>query len=159
MKLTQMYQTVKFGLMSAFILMKSLFENKLHQTASKHDFFFFSIFFEIMVHLKCVKRFIKHARFIEFDELFDAFAPAFRICLAVKNPPYNCCSVMCLSVFELSFKNSDIFKFINLNIQVEIDNFCKIMFQYYIWYVFNNLFFMVENIFNSTHDRNRVLFK
>ena len=66
---------------------------------------------------------------------------------------------MCLSVFELSFKNSDIFKFINLNIQVEIDNFCKIMFQYYIWYVFNNLFFMVENIFNSTHDRNRVLFK
>ena len=76
MKLTQMHQTVKFGLMSAFILMKSLFENKLHQTASKHDFFFFSIFFEIMVHLKCVKRFIKHARFMEFDELFDAFAPA-----------------------------------------------------------------------------------
>ena len=56
--------------------MKSLLENKLHQTTSNTIFFFFSKFFEIMVHLKCIKHFIKHGSLMMFDEMFDAFAPA-----------------------------------------------------------------------------------
>ena len=56
--------------------MKSLLENKLHQTPSNAIFVFFSIFFEIMVHLKCIKHFIKHASLTMFDEVFDAFTPA-----------------------------------------------------------------------------------
>ena len=58
--------------------MKSLLENELHQATSNTIFFFFSKFFEIMVHLKCFKHFIKHASMMMFDELFDAFAPALR---------------------------------------------------------------------------------
>ena len=58
--------------------MKSLLENELHQATSNTIFFFFSKFFEIMVHLKCIKHFIKHASMMMFDELFDAFAPALR---------------------------------------------------------------------------------
>ena len=58
-------------------LMKSLLENKLHQTVSSNTiFFFFSKFFEIMVHLKYIKYFIKRASLMMFDEVFDAFAPA-----------------------------------------------------------------------------------
>ena len=73
------YQTAKIGLMSRFILMKSLFSNKLHQTQFFSSFCYFSIFNENMVHLKCVKSFIKIASLIDFDESFDAFAPAFSV--------------------------------------------------------------------------------
>ena len=58
--------------------MKSLLENKLQQTTSNTIFFFFSKFFEIMIHLKCIKHFIKHANLMMFDEVFDAFAPSLR---------------------------------------------------------------------------------
>ena len=37
------------------------------------SFFFFSKFFEIMVYLKCIRHFIKHASLM----MFDAFTPAF----------------------------------------------------------------------------------
>ena len=39
-------------------------------------FFFFSKFFEIMVHLKFIKHFIKHASLMIFYEVFDAFSSA-----------------------------------------------------------------------------------
>ena len=58
--------------------MKSLLENKLYQTTSNTNFFFFSKFFEIMVHLKYIKHFIKHASLMMFNEVFVAFAPALR---------------------------------------------------------------------------------
>ena len=59
--------------------MKSLLENKLHQTTSNTIFFFFSKFFEIVVYLKCIEHFIKHAILMMFDEGFDGFAPALRL--------------------------------------------------------------------------------
>ena len=53
-------------------------------------------------------------------------------------------------------------KFINLNILAqyvtESHKFCKITFQCFIWYVFSNLFLMVENIFNSMDNSNKVSF-
>ena len=58
--------------------MKSLLENKLHRIVSNTIFFFFSKFFEIMVYLKCLRHFIKHVSLMTFDELFDAFVPAFK---------------------------------------------------------------------------------
>ena len=62
--------------------MKSLLDKKLHQTTSNTIFFFFSKFFKIMVHLKCIKHFIKHASLMMFEEVFDTLAPVFSV-----NPP------------------------------------------------------------------------
>ena len=87
MKSTQMHQKLKSILMNAIILMKSLFENKLHQNPSKSIFFlfffFFSVLMEILIQLKCVKIFIKIISLIDFDEIFDAFALALRFTDAV----------------------------------------------------------------------------
>ena len=68
--------------MNAIILMKSLIENKLHQNPSKSifpSFFIFSVLMEILIQLKCVKIFIKISILMDFDESFDAFAPAFTL--------------------------------------------------------------------------------
>ena len=56
---TKCIKTVKIVLTSTIILMKSLFENKLHQTPSNSIFFIFLIFFYFDAHVKCVKIFIK----------------------------------------------------------------------------------------------------
>ena len=74
-----MHQTCKSSLIK-----EDLFDEKFarEQTSSnnvKRDFFFFSKFFEITVHLKCIKHFLNHASLIMFDKVFDAFALALRM--------------------------------------------------------------------------------
>ena len=50
---------------------------KLHQTRFFSSFCYLSIFSENIIHLKCVKIFIKIVSLMDFDENFDAFASAF----------------------------------------------------------------------------------
>ena len=71
-----MHQTCKSDLIKEDLFDEKFAREQIHQTASNTIFFFFSTFFEIMVHLKCIKRFIKHPSLMMFDEVFDAFAPA-----------------------------------------------------------------------------------
>ena len=65
--------------MSPFCLMKSLTSIKLYQTRFFSSFLIFrkkkkKIVFDDQ--LKCIKLFIKLAGLMEFDEQFEAFAPA-----------------------------------------------------------------------------------
>ena len=58
------------GLMNKTILIKSLTENKLHQTPSNSIFFFCSIL------IKKESEMRQNLSLMDFDEIFDALAPA-----------------------------------------------------------------------------------
>ena len=74
--LTQVHQTCRPGLIKEDLLGEKFAREQISSNNVNTIFFFFSKFFEIIVHLKCIEHFIKHASLMIFDEVFDAFAPA-----------------------------------------------------------------------------------